>query len=104
MDEKLDAAVKLIQRFRNNICFNLDQTSYSITLQLLNDPTQVAKRIQQDIQHLFEDVGCWVQKKSRLRGSEPEGDFAFYIVFEESLVMCINNPVLVRFSLMRYWL
>ena len=26
-----------------------------------------------------------VQKKSRLHGSEPEEDFAFYVVFEEAL-------------------
>ena len=39
-----------------------------------------------------------VQKKSRLRGSEPEEDFAVYIVFEEGLVMCINNPVSAKFS------
>ena len=39
-----------------------------------------------------------VQKKSRLHGSEPEENFAFYVVFEEGLVICINNPVSAKFS------
>ena len=34
---------------------------------------------------------CRIQKKSRLQGSEPEEDFAFYVVFEEGLVICINS-------------
>ena len=39
-----------------------------------------------------------IQKKSLFHGSEPEEDFAFYIVFEEGLVICINNPVSAKFS------
>ena len=38
------------------------------------------------------------QKKSRLHGSEPEEDFAFYVVFEEGLVICFNNPISAKFS------
>ena len=49
---------------------------------------------------LYKEPTCRVQKKSRLHGSEPEEDFAFYVIFEEGLVMCINNPVSVKFSLM----
>ena len=30
---------------------------------------------------------------SRRYGSEPAEDFAFYVVFEEGLLICINNPV-----------
>ena len=40
-----------------------------------------------------------VQKKSRFHGSELEEDFAVYVVFEEGLVMCINNPVSTKFSI-----
>ena len=40
-----------------------------------------------------------VQKKSRLRGSETEEDFAFYVVFEEGLVIFINNSSLATFSI-----
>ena len=40
-----------------------------------------------------------VQKKSRLRGSEPEEDFAFYVVFEEGLVTFISNPTSDKFSI-----
>ena len=39
-----------------------------------------------------------IQKKSRFHDSEPEEDFAFYVVFEEGLVICINNPVSIKFS------
>ena len=39
-----------------------------------------------------------VQKKSRLHGSEPEECSAFYVVLEEGLVICINNPVSAKFS------
>ena len=39
-----------------------------------------------------------IQKKSRLHGSEPEEDIAFCVVFEEGLVICINNPVSAKFS------
>ena len=35
--------------------------------------------------------------KSRLHGSELEEDFAIYVVFEECLVVCINNPVSAKF-------
>ena len=42
-----------------------------------------------------------VQKKSRLQGSEPEEDFAFYVIFEEGLVICINNPDSAKFSVHR---
>ena len=38
-----------------------------------------------------------VQKKSRLHGSEPEEDFAFYVVFEKGTG--INNPVSAKFSI-----
>ena len=41
--------------------------------------------------------GSRVQKKSRLRGSEPEED-ALYVVFQEGFVICINNPVSAKFS------
>ena len=34
----------------------------------------------------------------RLHGSEQEEGFALYIVFEEGLVICINNPVSAKFS------
>ena len=40
-----------------------------------------------------------VQKKSRLHGSEPEEDFAFCVVFEEGLVIFINNPFSTKFSI-----
>ena len=40
-----------------------------------------------------------VQKKSRLHGSEPEEDFAFYVIFEEGLVIFINNPSSAKFSI-----
>ena len=40
-----------------------------------------------------------VQKKSRLHGFEPEEDFAFYVIFEEGLVICTNNPVSAKFSI-----
>ena len=51
----------------------------------------------------FKRIGrARVQKKSRLRGSEPEEDFAFYVVFEEGLVIFINNPVSAKFSVMRH--
>ena len=39
-----------------------------------------------------------IQKNSRLHGSEPEEDFAFFIVFEEGLVSCINNLGSAKFS------
>ena len=39
-----------------------------------------------------------VQKKSQLHGCEPEEDFAFYVVFEEGLVICVKNPVSAEFS------
>ena len=42
-----------------------------------------------------------VQKKSRLHGSETEEDFAFYVIFEEGLVICINNPDSAKFSVHR---
>ena len=41
-----------------------------------------------------------VQKKLRLHGSEPEEDLAFYVVFQEGLVICTNNPVSAKFSVM----
>ena len=37
----------------------------------------------------------------RLHGSEPEEDFAFYVTFEEGLVICINNPDSAKFSVHR---
>ena len=40
-----------------------------------------------------------VQKKSRLRGSEPDEDFAFYVVCEKGLVTFISNPSLAKFSI-----
>ena len=39
-----------------------------------------------------------VQKKSRLHGSEPEENFAFYDVFEEDFEICIDNPISTKFS------
>ena len=39
-----------------------------------------------------------VQKKSRLHGSEPEENFALYVVFEEGFEICIDNPVSAKFS------
>ena len=47
------------------------------------------------VQHFSKDLEsiARIQKKSRLHGSEPEEGFAFYVVFEEGLVICINNPV-----------
>ena len=39
-----------------------------------------------------------VQKKSRLHGSGPEENFALYVVFEEGIDICINNPVSAKFS------
>ena len=39
-----------------------------------------------------------VQKKSRLHGSEPEENFAFYDVFEEDFEICIDNPISAKFS------
>ena len=39
-----------------------------------------------------------VQKKSRLHGSEPEENRAFYVVFEEGFEICIDNPVSAKFS------
>ena len=38
-------------------------------------------------------------EKSQLQGFELEEDFAFYIVFEECFLSCINNPVSAIFSL-----
>ena len=35
---------------------------------------------------------------SRLHGSEPEEDFACYVIFEEGLVIWINNSVSEKFS------
>ena len=37
-------------------------------------------------------------EKSRLHGSEPEEYSALYVVFEEGLVICINNTVSAKFS------
>ena len=39
-----------------------------------------------------------VQKQSRLHGSEPEENFAIYVVFEEDFEICINNPVSAKLS------
>ena len=39
-----------------------------------------------------------IRKKSRLHFSEPEEDFAFYVVFEEGLAICINNSVSTKSS------
>ena len=39
-----------------------------------------------------------IQKKSQLHGSEPEEDLAFYVVFKEGLVICTNNPISAKFS------
>ena len=39
-----------------------------------------------------------IQKKSRLHGSEPEEEFAFYVIVEEGLAICINSPVSAKFS------
>ena len=39
-----------------------------------------------------------VQKKSRLHGSEPEENFALYVVFEEGFEICTDNPVSAKFS------
>ena len=38
-----------------------------------------------------------VQKKSRLHGSEPEGNSALYDIFEEDFEICVNNPVSAKF-------
>ena len=35
---------------------------------------------------------------SRLHGSEPEENFALYVVFEEDFEICIDNPVSAKFS------
>ena len=56
----------------------------------------------------MEDLYAWVlcsrvQKKSRLHGCEPEEEFAFYVVFEEGLVIFINNPVSAKFSVNATW-
>ena len=34
---------------------------------------------------------------SRLHGSEPDEDFAVYVIFEEGLVICFNSPVSAKF-------
>ena len=37
-------------------------------------------------------------EKSRLHGSEPEGNLAPYVVFEEDFAICINNPISAKLS------
>ena len=39
-----------------------------------------------------------VQKKSRLHGSEPEDNFALYVVFEEDYEIYIDKPVSPKLS------
>ena len=41
---------------------------------------------------------CRVEKNSQLYRSETEKDSPPYVVFEEGLVICINNTALTKFS------
>ena len=68
LGEMLNEAVKRIQHsiqhLKTKFVFDLDQTSSNITLQMLDDPTWVVKRIQHFIQHA--ENKCWMKCWMRL--------------------------------------
>ena len=90
---------QLIFKHNNTTLLHLDAASVT-NLRFIH--LQIAMKYYQSYMLTLETIVSVYSNVLLFENDTVQKNFAFYVIFEESLVICMNNPVSAKFSLMRH--